>query len=252
MDEQLSSGFDSRHSFGAIRAIGVLMIFIFVMVVGDGAAALLINKALDSGFTDVAKDSEHTASALLVLRQLAGLLAVSAFLFLYLKINFTGAFKRKNLAQIGLVGADRQWIIFGALTGFLLSFFSSRVIALWFPPDKDVIPNPILSETQTGDWIQYLAAFMVVCIAPVTEELLFRGMLYKGFSTSWGKIPAAIVVIILFVLVHDETLRGGYWLGIFGLIVISIVLILARELSGSLIPPILMHAGFNLAVVLPF
>jgi membrane protease YdiL (CAAX protease family) len=93
---------------------------------------------------------------------------------------------------------------------------------------------------------------MVVCIAPVAEELLFRGALYQGFSTSWGKMPAAIVVIILFVLVHDETLRGGYWLGIFGLIVISILLILARELSGSLIPPILMHAGFNLAVVLPF
>jgi hypothetical protein len=107
MDKPFSSRLDPSHPLGAILAIGILMTYIFVMVVGDGAAVLLINKILDSGLIDASKNSEHTASALLLLRQLAGLIAASAFLLFCLGVPFMEGSKGKALAQIRL-GKNRS------------------------------------------------------------------------------------------------------------------------------------------------
>jgi membrane protease YdiL (CAAX protease family) len=250
MEPNLDSKVNVSYSFGAKQAIGILIAFIIVMAVANSATAFLINGILESRLVNAPQDNEQIAGALIVLRQLASLIAASLLLFFYLKVNFRGGLKIKVLTDIGLVKTSRQWFVFAALFGFFFSFILSNVIAPSFPPKSDFVHNPLLSETQTGNWIQYLTALIAVCIAPATEELLFRGILYHGLSASWGKISAAVVTIALFILLHNETLAGGYWLSIFALIILSIFLLLAREFSGSIIPAVLTHSGFNLAILL--
>ena len=79
-------------------------------------------------------------------------------------------------------------------------------------------------------------------IAPVTEEIFFRGLIY-GFLRRWG-FPAALVLSTLFfVLVHpmDRSLPVTQIMG-------GLLFAVAYELEGNLLVPITIHALGNLAI----
>lgn len=79
-----------------------------------------------------------------------------------------------------------------------------------------------------------------VIVAPLVEELLFRGFIYgviKRFTDAWF---AALCSALLFAVVH---LHVG---SLLPLAVLALLLCAAYELSGSLLVPMLLHALFNL------
>jgi membrane protease YdiL (CAAX protease family) len=80
---------------------------------------------------------------------------------------------------------------------------------------------------------------LAVVIAPVAEELAFRGYLYGVIKRYFGAIPALVLSGILFALVHQNLPS------FFPLLVLASVFALAYELSGSLLVPMTMHAVFN-------
>ena len=79
-----------------------------------------------------------------------------------------------------------------------------------------------------------------VIVAPLVEELLFRGFIYgviKRYTDAWF---AALCSALLFAVVHFHV--GS----LLPLAVLALLLCAAYELSGSLLVPMLMHALFNL------
>lgn len=91
-----------------------------------------------------------------------------------------------------------------------------------------------------GNWSPvWQIAISATLIAPVVEEILFRGYFYPVISRGVGRILSALVVAVLFGAAHD-TLTD-----IPGLAVLAICLTLAYERSGSLLVPIFTHAWFN-------
>ena len=78
-----------------------------------------------------------------------------------------------------------------------------------------------------------------VVIAPITEELLFRGYFYAVLKRVAGPLPAALGISLLFGAVHNNAL------GFPGLTVLALGLTLAYEWSGSILVSIFMHAWFN-------
>ena len=85
-------------------------------------------------------------------------------------------------------------------------------------------------------WQVMLAA---VVIAPITEELLFRGYFYAVLKRVTGPVPAAFGISLLFGAIHNNAL------GFPGLTLLALALTLAYEWSGSILVPIFMHACFN-------
>lgn len=77
------------------------------------------------------------------------------------------------------------------------------------------------------------------CIAPVTEEILFRGYCYPVFKRVIGPLPAAFGTSLLFAAVHNNALSFP------GLTLLALALTVVYERTGSLLVPILMHAWFN-------
>ena len=91
-------------------------------------------------------------------------------------------------------------------------------------------------------------AVVVVGIAPVVEELTYRGL---GFSLlrPYGEVAAIVGVGIAFGLAHG-LVEGLAILSLFGM-----GLAFLRSRTDSIYPPILLHAAFNgfaLAVSLTF
>ena len=76
-------------------------------------------------------------------------------------------------------------------------------------------------------------------VAPLSEELLFRGTFYPLLSRGFGRFVSAMVTALLFSFVHDT------YSDIPGLTILALCFTLAYEVTGSLLVPIVMHATFN-------
>lgn len=108
-----------------------------------------------------------------------------------------------------------------------------------------------LAQIEPGEFMRSLngsrhlgAALVLVIAAPLLEELVFRGYLFKAWRHSrLGLSGTLIVTSILFTLLHLGQYGWVYLTMIFSL---SILLGLAREKSGSVWVPILIHAANNL------
>ena len=76
-------------------------------------------------------------------------------------------------------------------------------------------------------------------VAPLSEELLFRGTFYPLLTRGFGRFFAAIVSALFFAFVHDT------YTDVPGLAILALCFTLAYEVTGSLLVPIVMHATFN-------
>lgn len=92
-----------------------------------------------------------------------------------------------------------------------------------------------------------LSFLTVVVLAPLAEEIVFRGLLHRLASRMWGPWPAAIVSSLIFGVVHGEP-----WY-LFGLIGIGFVLAVVYEATGSVLAcwiTHVVHNGVSLAMMI--
>jgi len=109
--------------------------------------------------------------------------------------------------------------------------------------DGFTIPtHQTLEEITTSEpQMRVLLIILVTLVVPVTEEMLFRGLMQSAFKAILpGVWPAIIATSVLFALVHYST----HALSIFAL---SCCMGYAYERSGSLLRPIFIHIFFNTA-----
>lgn len=84
-----------------------------------------------------------------------------------------------------------------------------------------------------------LMLLTAVVIAPVTEELLFRGLIYRFLKSRLSARMAMVISSVAFGAVH------GNMLAFIPLTFLAMILTRSYERSGSLKVPILIHAFFN-------
>jgi len=88
-----------------------------------------------------------------------------------------------------------------------------------------------------------LPALLLVCVlAPVVEEMLFRGLILRGFLARYAQWPAILASALLFGASHLNIYQFAVGL----MIGIPLGWLYAR--TRSLIPCIALHAGYNVAV----
>jgi membrane protease YdiL (CAAX protease family) len=88
---------------------------------------------------------------------------------------------------------------------------------------------------------------VAVVLAPVVEEVLFRGYSYLGARARVGARSAMAGVTLLFVVLHlGET--GDWWPAITGIALVSFLLVSIMERTENLTHCIACHAGYNAAL----
>jgi len=121
----------------------------------------------------------------------------------------------------------------------VLSDELDRVIQIVFPqPDYILDLNIALQpESAIGFILLFLA---IVIIAPVGEELLFRGFLQQFLEQHWKDVTRAILVTSLFfAIIH----MNSYWL--IQIYILGIFLGYLSWRTGSVIPSLILHAINN-------
>lgn len=86
-----------------------------------------------------------------------------------------------------------------------------------------------------------IAAVIIVAVgvAPVAEEVVFRGYLYPVMKRFFGGLPALVFTSAMFAFIHVHVPA------LLPLFLLACCLVVAYEISGSLAVPILMHMIFN-------
>jgi membrane protease YdiL (CAAX protease family) len=93
-----------------------------------------------------------------------------------------------------------------------------------------------------------LIIFSSLVIAPVIEELIFRGYMYDVLERGFGALFSVFATSVLFMLAHAPQLEGEP----FGLgLILSLGLLLGtmRRKSGSVLVPIFYHGVYNLVFI---
>lgn len=87
-------------------------------------------------------------------------------------------------------------------------------------------------------------AFVALATAPLVEEVIYRGVLYPAVEKATGMGIAIVVVSLLFAGVHVLQYKNNISV-IVMITMLSIVLTVARAVTGSMLPSFIIHLVFN-------
>lgn len=143
---------------------------------------------------------------------------------------------------LGFEVRDGQWVLLGVVCQIValpvLYFLIELVVG-----DLDVgAPARELADRFTGLGYVILAV-LVVLVAPVVEEIFYRGLLLRAATRRWGERVAILVSSAWFGASHFQLVQFP---ALFGL---GVVLAVLACRSRSLGPPIAAHVGFNAVTI---
>ena len=217
----------------AARCTFFFGVFLFVpsfLSIIVGAAAKLLGK----------EEVLELLSTPIMIASYALVILIFSVFFLVLKTNIFKVTK----ARITKV----RYLIDGALLGVGLNGIFQAVVMLLtriLPPEIIESQNEHSSTILSGGIA--LAVIYTVLLAPICEELVFRGLIISSLEGTTKKWLAVVISAILFSVVHLPSLIAlGYTF------LLAMVLGFVYIKTKSLIPCILMHMAFNASNYLLF
>jgi uncharacterized protein len=97
---------------------------------------------------------------------------------------------------------------------------------------------------ESSIYTRIATAFVAVASAPLIEELVYRGILYRALEKAAGVGMAITIVSLLFSGVHVFQYRNNIAV-IVVITLLSITLTVARAVSGKVLPSFIIHLVFN-------
>lgn len=169
-----------------------------------------------------------------------------AFLFSYIFLLVVAKYRSPFWATVQWRNPTLRQALFRFLEGVLLAFlvqFSPQLL-----PDKENFPLEQLLRSPHG---AYVVGAFAVLVAPFMEELLFRGVLFAIFERRAGLRFAVVSTAILFAALHVPEYWGA-WHHVMMILLVGVVFSLARGLTGSLAPSVILHLAYNATLMAAF
>ena len=132
----------------------------------------------------------------------------------------------------------------GLVAGATLGWFAVgyRHLVLQLPAVRELIAkHPEMANTATHHF--WWLALLAIGFAPVAEEYLFRGLLYRALDREWGGWRALLGAAAFFAIYHPPL----SWLPV-GLLGLLNCILFKR--TGQLMPCVFCHMAYNAVVVL--
>ena len=97
---------------------------------------------------------------------------------------------------------------------------------------------------ESSIYTRLATAFVAVFTAPLAEELIYRGLLYRALERAAGMGVAIALVSLFFAGVHVFQYRNNIAV-IIAITLLSITLTVTRAITGKVLPSFIMHLVFN-------
>ncbi len=155
--------------------------------------------------------------------------------------------KGVSFRQLGIHFSNLIRVIKSGLIGGVFLFFiivvAGLVMQLLYPQEPTLQPFAELVMNAEGNDL-ILLFIMGSILAPLGEEIYFRGMAYPVFKEKWGVAVGLIVSGMFFSLLHFDILR------FFPLMLGGIGLAYIYEKTGSLFSSMIAHGLWNGIMIL--
>lgn len=173
--------------------------------------------------------------------------------FIFFSVNFIAValiFRQYLASQLRLVPDALEKIFLTAIPGlaayWVLNFLLAQVLFAIDPDFTSINDVTVQSLVNEDYFLMFLGSVILV---PITEECLFRGLVFRGMYDH-SPILAWVLSVALFSAVHIIGYIGAYpfetlLLCFVQYIPAGVCLAGAYRLSGSLLSPILIHALVN-------
>lgn len=93
-------------------------------------------------------------------------------------------------------------------------------------------------------YTRFATAFVAVATAPLIEEVIYRGVIYPAIERAAGMGVAIALVSLLFAGVHVFQYKNNISV-IIVITLLSVVLTVARAVTGKVLPSFIIHLVFN-------
>jgi membrane protease YdiL (CAAX protease family) len=169
---------------------------------------------------------------------------------LALAVGWRAVARNLGLAELGLTVANpwRTVSVALALTGILcMGQVASLRRLLRLPPDERGALFRITEKIMPRTPPERLVFVALACTAGLSEEFLYRGFVFVVFARMLGNFCgsvaiAALISSIWFAVGHLYQGRQG----VITTFIVSVIFMLARVFTGSLLPCMAAHAGVDL------
>lgn len=153
-------------------------------------------------------------------------------------------------SALGIAPARTRSVVLAAVAGIALQLpmVELTTLIVRLVPTMAHAPEVDAAATALARISSPVRAFTVpftfVVIAPVTEELLFRGLIQRALRARYGPRVAIGTSALLFGAFHLDAQA------LFFATIVGVVLGVVAQRAGSTLPAIALHAGFNAVPVL--
>lgn len=209
-----------------------------------GALKIAADKAAAVESSSAAGDGGGITSSLLLFSLVTQIAVTGGVLFFLLYLRRIEAAELFGLARMK-PSRVITWTLVAMIPVFIIVTLVGIATTTWLfndrlgtePESQKIIqtflknPDPVL---------RFLIVVSACIVAPVCEEIIFRGFLYPAIKKHSERFFATLIVSALFAVVHLNAA------GLPSLFVLAILLTIAYEMTGSILVPICMHATFNI------
>ena len=171
---------------------------------------------------------------------------VSQVVGLLLALGYLALRHRLSWRVLGPVRPGVVPVLLGlavGVVGTIVAYTINAAVTFVFELEAPV-EQQLLDDVLAGGATSVVVVLAAVVMAPIAEEMLFRGLLFQSLRRRLGLWFAAVTSAAVFCLVHVEIIVSQP-LALTGLFVLAIVLAWSFHRTGSLVVPIIAHATFN-------
>ncbi len=173
--------------------------------------------------------------------------AVVLFFVVQASQNFSEKGVRENLNLVANGKSVFQLVAFPAFLGFLFASIIGYLAVV-----RPVNPQtPLIKELKESHSSGVILLFVLLALflAPLVEEIVFRGYFFKVIKKIKNNLFAIVSVSMVFGLLHVSQYWGD-WLAISAVFLLGLALTLLRAYTGSTIASIIAHFTYNLSVII--
>lgn len=172
----------------------------------------------------------------LAIAQMIAFIAGAAIIFKTAKVMIAKAVKESRLLHIKKEPGQSCLLL--GMTTFASMLGLNMLLELAGVTDNSAAYREVAERQYSADI--WLALILYVLIAPLAEELLFRGIIYNSLKSAVKPLVAMLMAAVFFGVYHGNMVQGVYGF------LMACLIIYGYEYFGDFRVPVVMHAAVNL------
>lgn len=237
-----------RRLFGAKHAILTFVLVLVAQMVAGIAVVMyaVVRDMLRNVHVTGAAYAERMTKEMMPATLYATIIVTLAAVYLVLRWWGGHLVFDRSEHGFGLFAPPPKALVLWTVVG--LTSAATILVLSQFVDSEGFKGGPLWQMAESGGSGRFAWAVAGLLYAPVFEELIFRGVMLRGFRASWGLPAASILVTVLFFILHIPEMVG-YWPSILGIFLLSVLTLAARLRTGSVVSAMYVHLAYNLMLV---